>query len=89
VVSELVKENGAGPITGMRRSERGRQKAVDTTAEHLAGLVDDLLGKRWDRRRGEFHERKHGRDRKRSPRTGQATCACGSGIPIQKLTGDR
>jgi uncharacterized metal-binding protein len=89
VVSELVKENGAGPIAGMRRLNQAGQLAVDTTAEHLADLVDDLLGKRWDRRRGEFHDQENTEETESEPQEEiEATCACGSGIPIQKLLVD-
>jgi uncharacterized metal-binding protein len=89
VVSELVKENGAGPIAGMRRLNEAGQQAVDTTAEHLADLVDDLLDKRWDRRRGEFQDQESMDETESEPQEEvEATCACGSGIPIQKLTID-
>jgi uncharacterized metal-binding protein len=89
VVSELVKENGAGPIAGMRRLNQAGQQAVDTTAEHLADLVDDLLGKRWDRRRGEFHDQESmDETESEAQEEVEATCACGSGIPIQKLLVD-
>jgi uncharacterized metal-binding protein len=89
VVSELVKENGAGPIAGMRRLNEAGQQAVDITAEHLADLVDDLLDKRWDRRRGEFQDQESIQDTESEPQEQvDATCACGSGIPIQKLTID-
>jgi uncharacterized metal-binding protein len=89
VVSELVKENGAGPIAGMRRLNQAGQLAVDTTAEHLADLVDDLLGKRWDRRRGEFHDQESMQETESELQEEvEATCACGSGIPIQKLLVD-
>jgi uncharacterized metal-binding protein len=89
VVSELVKDNGAGPIAGMRRLNQAGQQAVDTTAEHLAGLVDDLLGKRWDRRRGEFPDQESmDETESEAQEEVEATCACGSGIPIQKLTID-
>jgi hypothetical protein len=86
VVSELVKDNGAGAIAGMRRLNPAGQQAVDTTAEHLAGLVDELLGKRWDRRAGAFHDEELSVIAGPQPQDQvQATCSCGSGIPIQTL----
>jgi uncharacterized metal-binding protein len=89
VVSDLVKENGAGPIAGMRRLNEAGQQAVETTAQHLAGLVDELLGKRWDRRAGEFHDQEPVEEAEaESPEEVQATCTCGSGIPIQTLSID-
>jgi hypothetical protein len=89
VVSELVKENGSGPIAGVRHLNEAGQQAVETTAEHLAGLVDKLLGKRWDRRAGEFHDEEPVEDAEDEPQEEvQATCSCGSGIPIQVLSID-
>jgi uncharacterized metal-binding protein len=89
VVSELVKDNGLGPIAGMRRLNQAGQQAVETTAEHLAGLVDDLLGQRWDRRTGATHDDQLIQIAEPELKDEiQATCACGSGIPIQKLTID-
>jgi hypothetical protein len=62
----------------------GRQ-AVDWAAQHAVELIDELLGKRWDRRAGEFVE---------EPQTAEAagpieaTCSCGSGIPVQRVNLD-
>jgi hypothetical protein len=52
----------------------------------VAELVDELLGKRWNRRAGEVVEPLP--DPRQAAESGQpqevqATCACGSGIPIQ------
>jgi uncharacterized metal-binding protein len=86
VVSDLVKENGAGPIAGMRRLNEAGQQAVETTANHIAELVDELIGKRWNRRAGEFHDQETIEEAEDEPQEEvQATCACGSGIPIQEL----
>jgi uncharacterized metal-binding protein len=82
VVTDLVKENGVGKISGQRRLNEAGVQAVDATADHIAGLVDDLLGKRWDRRAGEFHEDEAEPEAQDEV---QASCACGSGIPIQVL----
>ena len=66
--------------------EAGRA-AVDETAGLVAQLVDELLEKRWSRREGHFIEE--------SPRNGAsqpsgpvASCACGTGIPVQSVTID-
>jgi uncharacterized metal-binding protein len=86
VVTDLVKENGLGEVVGRRRLNQAGQQAVETTAEHLAGLVDELLGKRWDRRAGEFHDEEPVEEAGAEPQEEvQATCACGSGIPVQTL----
>lgn len=82
VVSDLVAEQELDPIEGNRRLNESGRQAVDLTADRVAGLVDELLGKTWSRRTGEFVEA--------APETGpeeavQATCSCGSGIPIQKV----
>src|SRR5512147_451812 len=82
VVTDLLRDRNIG--TARRLNETGRQ-AVEWTAEHAVELVADLLGKQWDRRAGEFSEE--------APASGtvesmEATCACGSGIPVQKVTID-
>lgn len=82
VVSDLVKTNGMEPLQGCRRLNQAGQQAVALAAEQMAGMVDELLDKRWNRRSGEFAET--------TPvavpeETMQATCSCGSGIPVQKL----
>jgi len=58
-------------------------KAVEATAHHMAFMVDDLLGKRWSRRRGEFHEDTELEAPETSTKV--AACACGSGIPVQTV----
>lgn len=54
VVSDVVGELGLEPPAGRRRLNEAGQQAVAATAERVAGLVDELLAKRWSRRRGEF-----------------------------------
>jgi len=61
------------------------QQAVEITAERVAGLVDELLEKTWSRRAGTFAEPVE--DTKPQEEK-QATCSCGSGIPIQKVVVD-
>ena len=79
VVTELVAERGQVKPQGMRRLDEAGRAAVDETAGVVAGLVDELLDKRWSRREGHFIEDE--------PRNGAAQpvagCACGSGIPVQ------
>jgi uncharacterized metal-binding protein len=83
VVTDVVKETGIGPLEGLRRLNEAGQKAVEATAHHMAFMVDELLDKRWSRRQGEFIEDEVTEKIEDSSKT--ATCACGSGIPIQTL----
>jgi hypothetical protein len=81
VVTELVAERGLGKPEGKRCLNEAGQQAVEATAGQAAGLVDELLQKHWNRTAGAVEE------------TGmpvvqtavQATCSCGSGIPVQDI----
>lgn len=87
VVSELAGEENVGPIQGARALNPAGEKAVELVAQRIAEQVDDLLGKRWNRRSGEFAESAAEAKPEEDQTTGvQATCSCGSGIPIQKIT---
>jgi uncharacterized metal-binding protein len=81
IVSELVAENGFGEVQGVRRLNEAGQQAVSATAKRVAELVDELLGKKWSRRTGEFVEEAA----EPAPQEAVATCSCGSGIPTQKV----
>lgn len=86
VVTDIAAEQGLGPLEGRRRLNEAGRQAVTATAECTAGMVDDLLGKKWSRRKGTFAE-----DTPISLDVQQpdvATCACGSGIPIQTVQVD-
>jgi uncharacterized metal-binding protein len=87
VVSELCTEAGLDKPGGLRRLDAAGQQAVELTAQRVVAEVDELLGKRWSRRAGEFIE-----DPdlsivvENSPRQpAVAACACGSGIPVQTV----
>lgn len=82
VVSELVAENGFGEVQGVRRLNEAGQQAVSATAERVAELVDELLGKKWSRRTGEFIEETAEPEPQEAV---EATCSCGSGIPVQEV----
>jgi len=84
VVTDVVTEAGLGQPTGLRRLNEAGRLAVDATAERMAFTVDELLGKRWSRRQGVFIEDEKPTDDEDSSKT--ATCACGSGIPIQTVS---
>jgi uncharacterized metal-binding protein len=69
MVSDLVAENGLGQPEGVRRLNDAGRQAVEVTAERVAVLVDQLLGK----------------PAGRAAEAVVATCECGSGIPVQKV----
>ncbi len=82
VVTDLLRDRNLG--TARRLNEVGRQ-AVDWTAEHTVELIDELLGKQWDRRAGEFVGEPPAT---KETEPVEATCSCGSGIPVQKISID-
>ena len=82
LVTDWMDERDIG--TPRRLNEAGR-KLVDATADRTAALVDELLGKRWDRRAGEFIEDTR---IEAAAEPVEATCSCGSGIPVQKVNID-
>jgi uncharacterized metal-binding protein len=81
VVTDLVGErNDLG--TARRLTETGRQ-AVVTVTEAVAPLVDQLLGSKWSNGQVVTGETE-------VPEAVEASCACGSGIPVLTMTvGDR
>lgn len=85
VVTDLTDDEDLG--SGRRLSESG-EEVVDAVAAAIAEKVDDLLGVKWDRRRGEAVETAEGvamAGEEEDVEAKVATCACGSGIPIQKV----
>ena len=85
VVSDVVRECGLARPEGRRRLNEAGQQAVAETADRVAGLVDELLEKKWSRRKGEFIADESLPVVEASPANG-AACACGSGIPVQTVT---
>jgi len=83
VVSELVQEKGIGRPSGLRMLDQAGQEAVEVTAERMAFLVDELLGKRWSRQEGEFTGTE---DATEVQIETEAACACVTGIPMQKVS---
>ena len=81
VISELVAERGLGKPEGKRRLNEAGQQAVEATARQVAGLVDELLQKHWNRTAGAVEETAV--PEVQEPL--QATCSCGSGIPVQDI----
>jgi uncharacterized metal-binding protein len=83
VVNELLDERGMARPQGRRRLDEAGRAAVDAAAERIAVLVDELLGKPWNRREGAFAETAVGAGPADQV---QATCSCGSGIPVQQVS---
>ncbi len=84
LITDLVAEGGLGLPQGARRLNAAGQQAVDLAAERVAAQVDELLEKRWSRRSGTLAEEPAPAAEAAEPVV--ATCACGSGIPVQTVT---
>jgi hypothetical protein len=85
VVTDIVRERGLDQPAGRRRLNEAGQRAVAETAGRVAGLVDELLDKRWSRRKGEFIEDASIPLVVEAPPNSAVGCACGSGIPVQAI----
>ncbi len=81
VVTELVDEHGLGNPEGKRHLNEAGRQAVEATAGEVAVLVDELLQKHWDRTAGAIEET----TAYEVQEPVQATCSCGSGIPVQEV----
>ena len=81
VVTDLVGQNV--DLGTARRLNAAGQQAVDTAAQAVEPLVDELLGVKWSRRTGRtIVEDNHAEPEPESVEAVQATCSCGSGIPV-------
>ena len=80
VVNELVAECGLERPEGRRRLNAAGQKAVEVTAERLAALVDQALGKEGEAATAgaEPTSAPQGEER-------EVACSCGSGVAVTKL----
>jgi hypothetical protein len=87
VVSELLAELGLGKPQGRRSLNQAGIAAVDATAGRMAEMVDDLLEKPWSRRSGQFIslDDVSGGPVVVQQEAVEATCSCGSGIPVRKI----
>ncbi|HRZ54468.1 MAG TPA: putative zinc-binding protein [Candidatus Paceibacterota bacterium] len=81
VVNELVAECGLEKPEGRRRLNAAGQKAVELTAERLAALVDQALGKE----AGTSAEAEASASRPNGEER-EVACSCGSGVAVTKLT---
>jgi hypothetical protein len=85
VVSDLVREVGLPRPGGARRLDAAGRGAVEVTADRVAGLVDEILGRQWSRGSGSFVEPRPAVESEAAP---QAGCACASAIPVQTVDVD-
>jgi hypothetical protein len=81
VVTELLAEHGLGKPEGKRRLNGAGLQAVEATAGQIVGQVDELLKKHWNRTAGAVEETASSE----AQEPVQATCSCGSGIPVQDI----
>jgi uncharacterized metal-binding protein len=87
VVTDLVNQNGLERPQGARHLNGAGMKAVALTASKVVDLVDELLEKKWNRRAGELIELETipvGQVAEQQVPV-EATCSCGSGIPVRKV----
>jgi len=82
VITDLVKKHGLDKPDGLRKLNKAGLQAVEMAAHEMAAQVDSILGKSWNRARGEFGQ---SNNIEQPEETTTATCSCGSGIPITKL----
>ncbi len=80
VVNELAAEQGVGRIEGRRRLNEAGQQAVNMTAQRLAELVDQFVGKR-----DGTAQVAESAVPQPSEEAKVATCSCGSGVPVNKV----
>lgn len=74
-----------------RRLNAAGLQVVDVVADQVAQRVDELLGVRWDRQEGQPSEGLEPSEElalNEVKGSEVATCACGSGIPVQKVQVD-
>lgn len=89
VVTDLVREQGLSQPEGKRKLNEAGLQVVDAVAQQIAEQVDSLLGKGWSRREGAFTQAESGSTAQQEVALQEevvATCACGSGIPIQTVS---
>jgi uncharacterized metal-binding protein len=87
LVQDVIAGSNLSQPSGRHNLDKAGIQAVEITAQKIAGTVDELLGTHWSRKQGKAL-RDDGSDEdqgKEVSESGYATCACGSGIPIQKV----
>jgi uncharacterized metal-binding protein len=90
VVTELVAGAGLPRPQGLRRLDQSGRQAVDLAADRIAETVDELLDKKWSRSSSEFIPMDDISLTASAPAQApiEATCSCGSGIPVRTLVID-
>ena len=81
VVNELVAECGLEKPEGRRRLNAAGQRALEVTADRLAALVHQVLGKE----AGTSEEAEASASRPNGEER-EVACSCGSGVAVTKLT---
>jgi hypothetical protein len=79
VVNEVAAEHRVGTIEGRRSLNEAGKQAVDMTAQRLAELVDQFVGKR----DGTAQVAESAVPQPSEAKV--ATCSCGSGVPVNKV----
>jgi uncharacterized metal-binding protein len=87
VVRDVIANENLEQPAGKRRLNQAGVRAVEITAQVIARSVDELLGKAWSREVGDVIEpQTPGEPPEISTQAPEvATCACGSGIPVQQI----
>jgi hypothetical protein len=87
VVTELTAEAGLPRAKGLRRLDQAGKQAVEFTTIRIAEIVDELLKEKWSRSSDELIPVEEISPRESPPvqEPVEATCSCGSGIPVQKI----
>jgi len=80
VVNDIVAECGLGKPEGRRRLNEAGKQAANVIAERVAALVDEALGTK-----GRPTASDEGAATPNKQRKTEATCSCGSGIPVLNL----
>lgn len=81
VISEIVKVKGLTEPKGLRALDEAGELVVEATADLVAKTVDVLLEGHWSRSAGAFGDTPQAQAEEQA--SVQATCSCGSGIPVQ------
>jgi uncharacterized metal-binding protein len=81
VVSDIVKAKGLAEPKGLRTLDEAGRQVVEATADLVAHTVDVLLESHWSRSEGAFSDPLQAQAEGQGSM--QATCSCGSGIPVQ------
>jgi len=85
VVTDVISDHRLGKPEGRRCLDAAGMQAVEVTAAEITAKVDELLGKKWNRREGNFLETQETSMDNKPKEDGTGLCSCGSGIPVQKM----